>query len=103
MPRKGVVTNFSQYSLAQLSQMLDQADPTTCQNAAQAWDSTGRLLSEQAQNLQVQLSSIDSTWTGTAAADYKKMMTDLVGGIRKVATTAFTMRDLIYDALDALT
>jgi uncharacterized protein YukE len=102
MPGKGVVTNFSQYSLAQLNQMLNQSDPATAQNAAQAWDSTGQLLTEQAQNLQSQLSSIDSAWTGTAATDYKKMMTDLVGGIQKVANTAFTMRDLMYDAADAL-
>jgi uncharacterized protein YukE len=102
MPSNGVVTNFSQYSVAQLNQMLDQGDPTSCQNAAQTWDSTGQLLSEQAQNLQAQLSSLDPTWTGTAATDYQQMMTDLVAGIQKVANTAFTMRDVTYDALDAL-
>ena len=97
-----VVTDFSQYSLAQLSLMLDQSDPASCQNAAATWDSTGQALTEQAQNLQVQLSSLEPTWTGTAATDYKQMMTDLVGGIQKVATMAFQMRDLTYDALDAL-
>jgi uncharacterized protein YukE len=103
MPSNGVLTDFSQYSLAQLSQMLDQSDPTSCQNAAETWDSTGQQLSEQVQNLQVQLSSLNSAWTGTAATDYKKMLTDLVGGIQKVANNAFTMRDLMYEAFDALT
>jgi uncharacterized protein YukE len=102
MTGSAVVTDFSQYSLAQLSQMLDQSDPTSCQNAAATWDSAGQALAEQAQNLQVQLSSLDPTWTGTAATDYKQMMTDLVGGIQKVANMAFQMRDLTYDALDAL-
>lgn len=102
MASESAVTDFSQYSLDQLNQMLTQSDPTSCQNQAQAWESTGQLLSEQAQNLQAKLNSIDPAWTGTAAVDYKQMMTDLIGGIQKVATTAFTMRDVTFDALDAL-
>jgi uncharacterized protein YukE len=103
MPHHHVVTDFSQYTLTQLNQMLDQSDPATCQNAAETWDSTAQLLTEQVQNLQVQMNTLDPTWTGTAATDYKQMMTDLVGGIQQVANTAFTMRDLMYDAFDALT
>jgi uncharacterized protein YukE len=103
MPGHGVVTDFSQYTVAQLNQMLDQSDPASCQNAAETWDSTGQLLSEQVQNLQVQLNSLNPAWTGTAATEYKQMMSDLVGGIQKVANTALTMRDLMYDAFDALT
>lgn len=103
MPGHHVVTDFSQYTFTQLNQMLDQSDPASCQNAAETWDSTGQLLTEQVQNLQLQLTSLNPTWTGTAATEYKQMMTDLVGGIQKVANTAFTMRDLMYDAFDALT
>jgi hypothetical protein len=98
-----VVTDFSQYSLAQLQGMLSQSDPATCQNAAETWGSAGQLLAEQAQNLQAQLSSIDSGWVGSAAKDYKKMMADLADGIQKVAGTAFTMRDVMFNASDALT
>jgi uncharacterized protein YukE len=96
------VTTFSQYTVAQLNQMLDQSDPASLSNTAQAWDSVGTLLHEQANNLESQLGSLGTGWSGTAATDYTQMMTDLASGMRTVADTAFAMRDLTYNALDAL-
>jgi uncharacterized protein YukE len=102
MPAKGVKTNFGQYSLAQLTQMLNQSSPASCLHTAQTWDAAGKQLHEQAQHLERKLRSLDPSWSGSAATDYKAMMTDLAGGIRKVADIAFQIRNLTYDATDAL-
>jgi len=96
------VTDFSQYTLAQLTQMLYASDPATGTTTAQTWDATGKLLHEQASNLEHRLRHFDGEWTGTASDEYKRMVTDLVSGLRKVADTSFTMRDLTYDAVDSL-
>lgn len=98
----GVTTDFSGYTLVQLNQMLGQSNPASCLSAAQGWNSVGKLLHEQASSLESRLRSSDAGWSGTAAAEYKQMMADLVGGIRKVADTAFRTRDAMYYALDAL-
>lgn len=102
MPADDVVTDFSGYTLEQLNQMLDQSSPASAVNAAQMWESAGNLLHEQAQNLEIRLSSLGPSWRGSAAADYQRMITDLIGGIKTVGDTAFQMRDVMYSAADAL-
>ena len=102
MPADGSVTDFSGYTLVQLNQMLDQSNPASCRNAAQAWGSVGNLVYEQAGNLESRLRSVAAAWSGTASAEYKQMMTALISGMRRVAETAFQMRDVMYYALDAL-
>lgn len=101
-PPSAGVTDFSQYTLAQLTQMLYESDPATGTTTAQTWDATGKLLHEQASNLESRLRTFDGEWQGTASDEYKRMVTDLVGGLRKVADTSFQMRDLTYDAVDSL-
>lgn len=101
-PTPAGVTDFSQYTLAQLSQMLYESDPATGTTTAQTWDATGKLLHEQASDLEHRLRTFDGEWRGTASDEYKRMVTDLVGGLRKVADTSFQMRDLTYDAVDSL-
>ncbi|MEY9928219.1 hypothetical protein ABH926_002858 [Catenulispora sp. GP43] len=96
------VTDFSQYSLAQLTAMLYASDPATGTTTAQTWDATGKMLHEQASNLEGRLRSFDGEWQGTASDEYKRMVTDLIGGLRKVAETSLQMRDLTYDAVDSL-
>jgi hypothetical protein len=98
----GHSTDFSQYSLAQLTHMLYESDPATGLNTAQAWDATGKMLHEQASNLESRLRNFDGEWRGTASDEYKRMVVDLIGGIRKVADTSLQMRDLTYDAVDSL-
>lgn len=98
----GGVTDFSQYTLPQLSQMLFESDPATGTTTAQTWDATGKMLHEQASNLEGRLRHFDGEWTGTASDEYKRMVTDLIGGLRKVADTSLQMRDLTYDAVDSL-
>ncbi|GAA2041022.1 WXG100 family type VII secretion target [Catenulispora yoronensis] len=100
---KPVSTDFSQYSLTQLTHMLYESDPATGVNTAQAWDATGKMLHEQASNLEGRLRNFDDEWRGTASDEYKRMVSDLIGGIRKVADTSLQMRDLTYDAVDSLT
>ncbi|GAA1994483.1 PPE domain-containing protein [Catenulispora subtropica] len=98
----GHSTDFSQYSLAQLTHMLYESDPATGVNTAQTWDATGKMLHEQASNLEGRLRNFDGEWRGTASDEYKRMVTDLIAGIRKVADTSLQMRDLTYDAVDSL-
>lgn len=102
-PGSGEVTDFAQYTLPQLSQMLFESDPATGTTTAQTWDATGKMLHEQASNLEGRLRHFDGEWTGTASEEYKRMVSDLIGGLRKVADTSLQMRDLTYDAVDSLT
>ncbi len=95
-------TNFAAYSHQQLYAMLQAGDPSTARNAAHKWQSTGSGLFEQAENLTAELSDFSDSWTGGAADKYHTMITDLVGGIRKVAQTAHAMNHLLEDAADAL-
>lgn len=94
-------TNFAQYSHQQLYAMLYAGNPTTARTAAGTWDDTGNSLHSQANRLEGQLNGFSDNWQGGAADQYKTMMTDLIGGIRKVADTAYSMRNLAYDAADA--
>ncbi|WP_275291529.1 WXG100 family type VII secretion target [Amycolatopsis sp. La24] len=98
----GPRTNFAGYTHQQLYAMLQAGDPTTARAAAEQWSSASRGLYDQAENLSDQLTDFSSSWTGGAADQYRTMMTDLVGGIRKVAVTAQGMRDMLEDAADAL-
>ncbi|OLZ60999.1 WXG100 family type VII secretion target [Amycolatopsis keratiniphila] len=95
-------TNFAAYSHQQLYAMLQAGDPNTARHAAHKWQSTGSGLFEQAENLTGELKDFSGNWTGGAADKYHTMITDLVGGIRKVAQTAHAMNNLLEDAADAL-
>ncbi|WP_158888366.1 WXG100 family type VII secretion target [Amycolatopsis anabasis] len=97
-----MTTNFAAYSHQQLYAMLQAGDSASARSAAGKWESTGIGLFEQAENLATELTDFHGSWTGGAADKYATMMTDLIGGIRKVAQTANAMRDLIEDAADAL-
>lgn len=98
----GPRTDFSQFSLAQLTHMLYDSDPATGVNAAQTWDDTARLLHDQASSLERRLGDFSDKWAGSASDEYKKMVGDLIDGIRKVADTSLRMRDVTYDAVDSL-
>ncbi|WP_194916422.1 WXG100 family type VII secretion target [Catenulispora rubra] len=102
-PTSDGVTDFNQYTLPQLSQMLFESDPASGTTQAQTWDATGKMLHEQASNLEGRLRHFDGEWTGTASDEYKRMVNDLVTGLRKVADTSLQMRDLTFDAVDSLT
>lgn len=95
-------TNFAAYSHQQLYAMLQAGDPNTARHAAHKWQSTGTGLFEQSENLTGELKDFSGSWTGGAADKYHTMITDLVGGIRKVAQTAHAMNNLLEDAADAL-
>ena len=95
-------TNFGQYSHEQLYTMLFASDPDTVDEAAGIWDSTGKGLHDKANDLGSQLTGFQDKWQGGAAQQYQSMISDLADGIRKVADTAFSMRDLTHDASEAL-
>jgi uncharacterized protein YukE len=94
-------TNFAQYSHQQLCAMLYAGNPQTARSMAATWDDTGNALHDQVNRLERQLSGFSDSWTGGAADQYKTMVTDLIGGIRKVADTAYSMRNLAEDAAQA--
>ncbi|GAA0603983.1 WXG100 family type VII secretion target [Kutzneria viridogrisea] len=98
----GPRTNFAQYSHEQLYTMLFASQPETVSSAAQVWDSTGKSLHDNAGDLESQLRGFQDKWRGGAAEQYRTMITDLAQGIRKVADTAFAMRDLTNEAGDSL-
>ncbi|WP_432851468.1 WXG100 family type VII secretion target [Amycolatopsis sp. CA-161197] len=98
----GAHTNFAAYTHQQLYAMLQAGDPSSAQAAADQWNSTAIGLHEQAENLSKELSDFSGEWTGGAADQYSHMITDLVGGIRKVAQTAQGMQHMLEDAADAL-
>jgi uncharacterized protein YukE len=94
-------TNFGQYSHQQLYGMLYAGNPDTARTAAGTWNDTGNGLHDQANQLTKQLSGFSQDWQGGAANQYQTMINDLVGGIRKVADTAYSMRDLADEAAEA--
>jgi uncharacterized protein YukE len=94
-------TNFAQFSHQQLYAMLYAGNPDSARNAAATWNDTGNSLHDQANQLAKQLNGFSQEWQGGAANQYQTMMNDLIGGIRKVADTAYHMRDLAYDVADA--
>ncbi|HEY4452765.1 MAG TPA: PPE domain-containing protein [Pseudonocardiaceae bacterium] len=94
-------TNFGQYSHQQLYSMLYAGDPNSARTTANGWDSTGNALHSQANTLEGKLGSFQGNWQGGAADQYTTMVNDLIGGIRKVADTAYKMRDISNDAADA--
>ncbi len=94
-------TDFAQYSHQQLCAMLYAGNPQTSRATAATWDDTGNSLHDQANRLESQLSGFSNSWQGGAANQYKTMMTDLISGIRKVADTAYSMRNLAEDTAQA--
>jgi uncharacterized protein YukE len=94
-------TNFAQYSHQQLCAMLYAGNPQTARTMAATWDDTGNALHDQVNRLDRQLSGFSDSWTGGAADQYKTMVTDLIGGIRKVADTAYSMRNMAEDVAQA--
>lgn len=101
MSKNEARTNFGQYSHQQLYSMLYAGDPNSARTTANGWDSTGNALHSQANTLEGKLGSFQGNWQGGAADQYTTMVNDLIGGIRKVADTAYKMRDLSNDAADA--
>jgi uncharacterized protein YukE len=81
--------------------MLYAGNPQTARSMAATWDDTGNALHDQVNRLDRQLSGFSDSWTGGAADQYKTMVTDLIGGIRKVADTAYSMRNMAEDAAQA--
>ncbi|BCJ33621.1 hypothetical protein Athai_11240 [Actinocatenispora thailandica] len=95
------MTDFSKFSHPQLIAMLYAGDPQTVRAASGTWDSTGGTLHDRANDLEKQLRSFSDKWSGGAAQQYHTMIKDLANGIRKVAGTAYDVRDLTVSAAEA--
>ncbi|MEV5764032.1 WXG100 family type VII secretion target [Micromonospora sp. NPDC052213] len=96
-------SDFSQYSHPELMRMLHAGDPKSVTEAAEGWGAAGTALHERAGDIERQLREFEQWWDGGAARQYKLMINDLTSGIRQVASTAFTVRDLAYSSAEALT
>ncbi|GAB3147961.1 WXG100 family type VII secretion target [Micromonospora sonneratiae] len=97
-----VRSDFSQHSHQELVRMLYASEPETVVAAARAWDAAGNSLHDRAGDVERQLREFEEWWDGGAARQYKSMINDLTSGIRRVADTAFAVRDLTYSSADAL-
>ncbi len=95
-------TDFSGYSHPALIQMLHASQPDAVTAAGDTWAAIGRSLHDRAGDLEDQLRVFDGMWQGDAAHAYHTMVRDLIDGIRQTASTALTLRDLSYQASDAL-
>ncbi|MFG3417651.1 WXG100 family type VII secretion target [Micromonospora sp. NPDC048063] len=83
--------------------MLHAGEPKSVTEAAEGWGAAGTALHERAGDIERQLREFEQWWDGGAARQYKLMINDLTSGIRQVASTAFTVRDLAYSSAEALT
>ncbi|KAA5830570.1 WXG100 family type VII secretion target [Saccharopolyspora hirsuta] len=95
-------TDFFAYSHQQLVAMLQSGDDASVRPAADSWDSVGASLHEQAGNLEAKLAKFQEQWQGGAAEQYRVMIKDLAGGLRRIADSAFAIRDRVHDSADAL-
>ncbi|MFG1779568.1 WXG100 family type VII secretion target [Micromonospora sp. NPDC049051] len=104
MPRRRgrARTDFSQYSHQQLAQMLHAGKPESVVEAAEGWAAAGTALHERAGDIERQLREFEQWWDGGAARQYQTMINDLTSGIRQVANTAYSVRDLAHSSADAL-
>lgn len=97
-----VTTPFAAFSHQELWDMLHAGDEGTPRTAAHQWEAVGARLNEQASNLEGKLTRFRKDWKGGAAEQYQVMVGDLATGLRKIAEASLVMRDLTYDAADAL-
>jgi uncharacterized protein YukE len=95
-------TDFAAYAHPVLVQMLHASNPDAVTEAGDTWAAIGRSLHDRAGDLDQQLRRFDGMWQGNAADQYHTMISDLVDGIRQTATAALTIRDLTYQASEAL-
>jgi hypothetical protein len=97
-----VRTDFARFNHRQLQSMLYAGKVKSFRVAAEWWDTVGAGLHAQAGNLERQLDGFQHRWRGGAASQYQVMITDLCTGLRRLADTAYAMRNLAHDEADAL-
>ncbi|HET9140817.1 PPE domain-containing protein, partial [Actinophytocola sp.] len=95
-------TDFGRFNHRQLQAMLYAGKVPSLRAVAQWWDAVGAGLHGQAGNLERQLDGFQHKWRGGAAGRYQVMITDLGAGLRRLADTAYAMRNLANDEADAL-
>jgi uncharacterized protein YukE len=95
-------TDFAAVPHPELVRMLLAGNPDDVVAAGDVWAAAGTSLHDRALDLEQRLNGFDTVWTGSAADQYQAMISDLSDGIRQVATTVLTVRDLTYSAGEAL-
>lgn len=95
-------TDFAAHSHAELYAMLYASDPASIREAAAAWQSTGRMLADQAEQLRRKLVGFSQMWQGQAADEYNVMITDLARGLAKVGDGALAMNDLMTSSAESV-
>ncbi|MGW0431705.1 PPE domain-containing protein [Micromonospora sp. NPDC003197] len=95
-------SDFSQHSHPELVRMLYASKPETVVSAARGWEAAANALHDRAGDVERQLREFEQWWDGSAARQYQTMIKDLTSGIRRVADTAYAIRDLAYTSGEAL-
>lgn len=95
-------TNYEQLDLATLARIVMRGNPARVSEVGHGWERVGRLLHEGADQLETHLAELASKWTGSAFAQYRTMVLDVVAATRIVARTALTLRDEVLANAEAL-
>ncbi|MET0496567.1 MAG: hypothetical protein ABW000_25875 [Actinoplanes sp.] len=95
-------TDFSRHPHEELIRALSVSKPNEVVAAGDAWAAVAAALYERAQDIADRSGTLASGWTGSAADRYRQMMSELLGGVRRIAAAAMEARDLTYAAGEAL-
>ncbi|MBO0868623.1 MAG: WXG100 family type VII secretion target [Micromonosporaceae bacterium] len=95
-------TNFDGFHHSDLWKMLHDGNPDEVTAVGDAWDNVTKALYAGAGDLMNKMNNFKGIWSGEAATAYENMISDLVNGVNEVATGSQSVRDLMYNAADAL-
>src|SRR5262249_59925069 len=82
--------------------MLHDGNPDQVTAVGDAWDNVTKAIYAGAGHLMDKMNNFKDIWSGEAATAYENMISDLVDGVNEVATGSQSVRDLMYNAADAL-
>ncbi len=95
-------TDFSRFAPWQQAEMLAKGDPAAVRACGDLWSDVAGSLYSRVGDLEQQLRTFDPYWTGGAADQYKRMIRDLIDGVRQTADVARLIADNVYRAGEAL-
>jgi hypothetical protein len=95
-------TDFGSIQHSDLWKMLHDGNPDEVTAIGDVWDDVTKALYAGVGDLMDKMNNFKDIWSGEAATAYESMISDLVDGVNEVATGSQSVRDLMYNAADAL-
>ncbi len=96
------ITDFAVFDDLQMVEMLHAGKPHTLRGVAQMWGAVFVSLHERADEMERDLRTARSAWSGDSADQYEVAISALVESIRKVAEMASLLRDLVFSVSEWL-